>query len=247
MRALALLLVLLALPAAAQERRSGYAEMGAPLRAMQDDDSANPAMLWVQEGEALWQKAEGASGKSCASCHGGIDSMKGVAVRYPAWSGGAVLDLEQRINRCREAEQKAEPFAPESRPLLALSTAVAKQSRGLPVAPPADQRVEVLRTEGARLFAQRQGQLNLSCASCHEDNAGRKLAAVTIPQAHPTGYPIYRLEWQSVGSLQRRLRNCLTGMRAEPYAFNAPEMIALEAFLMGRAAGMAWEGPAVRP
>ena len=35
-----------------------------------------------------------------------------------------------------------------------------------------------------------------------------------IPQAHPTGYPIYRLEWQGLGSLQRRLRNCLVGMRA---------------------------------
>jgi sulfur-oxidizing protein SoxA len=247
MKALAALLVLLALPAAAQERRSGYAEMGAPLRSMQDDDSANPAMLWVMEGEALWQKPEGAAGRSCASCHGGLDSMKGVAARYPAWGGTAVVDLDQRINQCRTEQQQAEAFAPESRPLLALGSALAKQSRGQPIAPPADQRVEALRTEGARLFTLRQGQLNLSCASCHEDNAGRKLAAVTVPQAHPTGYPIYRLEWQSVGSLQRRLRNCMTGMRAEPYPFNAPELVALEAFLMGRAGGMAWEGPAVRP
>jgi len=37
-----------------------------------------------------------------------------------------------------------------------------------------------------------------------------------IPQAHPTGYPLYRLEWQAVGSLQRRLRNCMIGVRAEP-------------------------------
>jgi hypothetical protein len=40
-----------------------------------------------------------------------------------------------------------------------------------------------------------------------------------LPEGHPNGYPIYRLEWQSVGSLQRRLRNCLFGLRAELYAY----------------------------
>jgi sulfur-oxidizing protein SoxA len=33
------------------------------------------------------------------------------------------------------------------------------------------------------------------------------LAGNVIPQAHPTGYPIYRLEWQKMGSLQRRLQS----------------------------------------
>ena len=74
-------------------------------------------------------------------------------------------------------------------------------------------------TTGEALFRQRQGQLNLSCAQCHDDNAGKHLAAAPIPQGHPTGYPVYRLEWQGMGSLQRRLRNCLIGMRAEPYAY----------------------------
>ena len=50
-----------------------------------------------------------------------------------------------------------------------------------------------------------------------------------------------------MGSLQRRLRNCIVGMRAEPYAFGSPEFIALEAFLMYRARGMKMESPAVRP
>ena len=97
------------------------------------------------------------------------------------------------------------------------------------------------------MFSARQGQLNLSCAICHDDNWGRKLGSATIPQAHPTGYPVYRLEWQSVGSLQRRLRNCMVGMRAEPYAFGSDEFIALEAFLMSRAQGLPLETPAVRP
>ena len=68
-----------------------------------------------------------------------------------------------------------------------------------------------------------------------------------IPQAHPTGYPLYRLEWQGVGSLRRRLRNCLVGMRAEPYPDDAPEIVDLELYLAWRARGLAVETPAVRP
>ena len=97
------------------------------------------------------------------------------------------------------------------------------------------------------MFTRRQGQLNLGCAQCHDDNWGKKLAGITIPQGHPTGYPIYRLEWQTLGSLQRRLRNCLTGMRADNHPLGSPELVALETYLMWRARGMTVESPAVRP
>ena len=117
----------------------------------------------------------------------------------------------------------------------------------MPVSPPDDPRLAPFRAHGKDLWQARQGQLNLSCANCHDDNAGRKLAGVTIPQAHPTGYPIYRLEWQTLGSLKRRLRNCLVGIRAEPYAYDAPDYVMLELFLMDRARGMPLESPAVRP
>ena len=104
-----------------------------------------------------------------------------------------------------------------------------------------------VRAQGEALYRQRQGQLNFSCATCHDDNAGGRLGAAPIPQAHPTGYPLYRLEWQTVGSLQRRLRNCLVGVRAEPYSAGSQEMVALEAWLAWRARGMTVETPAVRP
>ena len=55
------------------------------------------------------------------------------------------------------------------------------------------------------------------------------------------------LEWQGLGSLQRRLRNRMIGVRAEPYEYGAPEAIALELYLMVRARGMPIETPGVRP
>jgi L-cysteine S-thiosulfotransferase len=232
----------------ADKRRSGYQDMGAALQKMQDDDTANPAMLFVQLGEQLWATPVGAANKACADCHTVAD-MKGVAARYPAMpkDGDRPIDIEDRIQLCRTGHQQAEPLAPASRDLLSLSAFVARQSRGLPIAPPDDPRLTPFREQGEAIYRRRQGQLNLSCAICHDDNAGKKLAGVTIPQAHPTGYPIYRLEWQALGSLKRRLRNCLVGIRAEAYPANAVEYVALEMFLMNRAKGMVFEAPGVRP
>lgn len=70
---------------------------------------------------------------------------------------------------------------------------------------------------------------------------------MVIPQAHPVGYPAYRLEWQTLGSLQRRLRGCMSALRGEPFPYGAEELVALELYLMQRAGGMRWETPAVRP
>ncbi len=185
------------------ERKSGYEFLGRETRAMQDDDTANPAMLSVLDGETLWQRKDGSAAKSCADCHGDArTSMKGVAARYPAFDAarGRPVDLEERVNICRAEKQQATPLAFESKELLALAAYVGRQSRGMP-----------------------------------------------IPQGHPTGYPIYRLEWQTLGSLQRRLRNCLFGMRAISYPYGAAEMVNLELYLMWRARGMPIETPAVRP
>ena len=235
-------------------RHSGYQDMGPDLRRMQDDDVANPAMLFVQAGQALWQEKAGTANKACADCHqDAAKSMKGVAARYPAIPAGTdkgagqPVDLEGRINLCRTERQQAPALEPESPDLLGLTAYVALQSRGQPIAPADDPRLVPFRTKGAGLYKSRQGQLNLSCSNCHDDNAGKKLAGATIPQGHPTGYPIYRLEWQTLGSLKRRLRNCLVGMRAETWDWDDPQYVALELYLMDRARGMTLDAPAVRP
>ena len=232
------------------DRKSGYEFMGRETRAMQDDDTANPGMLSVLDGEALWNRKVGAANKSCADCHHDAGaSMKGVATRYPAFSPalGRPIDIEQRINVCRTEQQKASPLPFESKDLLALTAYVTRQSRGLPIEIAIDERARPFLEAGRETFYRRQGQLDLACAQCHNDNWSGRIGGSPITQAHPTGYPMYRLEWQSLGSLQRRMRNCIVGMRAEPYAFGAPEYVALELYLMWRARGLKLESPAVRP
>ncbi|MFL6837138.1 MAG: sulfur oxidation c-type cytochrome SoxA [Bradyrhizobium sp.] len=232
------------------ERRSGYSFMAPDTKAMQDDEASNPGTLWVLDGEALWNRKTGAAEKACADCHNDARaSMKGVAARYPAFDKtlGRPVNLEQRINLCRVNHQLAMPLPYESRELLALSAFVARQSRGMPMETGDDPQLEPFIAQGRELFMQRQGQLNLGCTNCHDDNWDKHLAGSAITQAHPTGYPIYRLEWQSLGSLQRRLRSCITGIRAQPYDYGAPELVELELYLMSRARGMPVETPAVRP
>ena len=232
------------------QRRSGSDFVSADTRAMQNDDTANPGMLAVLDGEEIWNEAAGASGKSCADCHGDAKvSMKGVAARYPAFVAALQrpADLEQRINMSRADDQKADAFPFESKELLAITAYVAFQSRAMPITVTEDAQSKPSIAAGRDIYERRQGQLNLSCAQCHNDNWGKSIAGNLVPQAHPTGYPIYRLEWQQLGSLQRRLRNCMSAMRAEPYPYGAPELVDLEIFLMWRARGMAMETPGVRP
>ena len=232
------------------ERRSGYSFMTPDTKAIQDDDTANPGMLWVLEGEALWKRRTGTSDKACADCHDDAHaSMKGVAARYPAFDRelGRPVNLEQRINLCRARHQQATPLAYESRDLLALTAFVAEQSRGVAITAGTDPQLEPFVAKGRELFMRRQGQLNLGCTNCHNDNWDKHLAGSAVTQALPTGYPLYRLEWQSLGSLQRRLRNCISGMRAEVPDYASPEYVNLELFLMQRARGMPMESPAVRP
>jgi L-cysteine S-thiosulfotransferase len=232
----------------ADKRRSSADFMATSTQAMQKDDTLNPGMLWVKDGEALWQKPEGTSQKSCSNCHS-QSSMKGVASRYPAFDDvlNRPITLSQRINQCRQKHQQVEPLRFESPDLLSLESYVAHQSRGMPVAPPVDSRLDASRQRGQQRYTQRIGQLNLSCAQCHDDNAGGRLGSSQIPQAHPTGYPVYRLEWQNLGSLQRRLRNCMSGVRAEPFAYGSQELVKLELHLAVRARGMQVETPGVRP
>jgi sulfur-oxidizing protein SoxA len=232
------------------DRRSGFDFMSRETQAMQRDDTANPGMFSVLEGEALWKRRAGAADRSCADCHGDARaSMRGVAARYPAFNPaqGRPIDLEERINLCRTEHQKATPLKWESPDLLALGTYVAHQSRGMPVAVPDDEQTRPFIEKGRQMYEQRQGQLNLSCAACHDEHWGGRLAGNPIPQAHPTGYPLYRLEWQSIGSLQRRIRGCMAGVRAEPYGYGSPELVNLELYLMHRAKGLSVETPAVRP
>ena len=229
--------------------KPGSAFTSPEIRAMQADDFANPGMLWVTRGERLWREAAGSSGKSCAGCHGDAAvSMKGVATRYPRIDPGAaqLINVSGRINGCRERNQTAQPLPPESEDLLALTAYVTHQSHGMPMSVAIDAQNRRDFERGRERFYRRMGQMNLACAHCHDRNWGRTLFNETLSQGHGTGWPAYRLEWQTFGSMQRRLRACYSGLRAEMPPYDARELVELELFLAWRANGVPLESPGVR-
>jgi len=256
LHALAVVVACCAGSVAAQERvlplsalRSGITFAGADVRAMQSDDIANPGMLWVERGETLWNAPAGATGMSCSSCHGTASgSMRGVATRYPAYdsTAGAMQDLEARIDDCRTHRQQASPLPRESDDLLSLTTYVAHQSRGLPLGVSIDGPARAAFERGRAFFARRHGQMNVACTQCHDQNWGKRLLAEPISQGHGTAFPAYRLEWQALGSLQRRLRACPFAIRADMPPSGASELTDLELYLAWRAQGLPIETPGVR-
>ena len=229
--------------------KSGIEFSSAEVRALQQDDFSSPAMLWAEQGEKLWNSPAGASNKSCASCHRDARaSMKGVSTRYPKIDPGTarLSNLEGRINLCRTRQQRAEPLRYESDELLALTVHVGLQSRGLPVNVTIDPQNQRHFERGRDIFYTRMGQMNLACTHCHDRNFGRKLLNDTISQGHGNPYPAYRLEWQTAGSLHRRLRACFFGVRAERPPAGSQDLLDLELFLAWRAQGLKVETPGVR-
>jgi len=228
--------------------KSGYVYAEPQTRAMQDDDFNNPGFLWVDKGKTLWSQVDGTAGKSCASCHNAAEtSMKGVATKYPVYDAklGKLVDIEQRINGMREM-MGAKPYDWESPELLAMTAYVKLQSRGLPVNVATTGKAQAYWLEGKKFYETRRGQLDLSCEMCHVQNLEKKLRTETLTQGQSNGFPTYRLSWQTLGSIQRRFRECNSQIRAEPLPYGSDDYVALELYVASRGKGLPVESPAVR-
>jgi len=231
------------------KEKSGFIYLDAPLRAMQNDDFSNPGYLWVQKGQALWSSADGTNGKSCQTCHSAAEtSMRGVGARYPAYDAksGKVIDLEQRINEMRVDMMGAKPYKWESPQLLALTTYVKLQSRGMPVDVTTTGPAHAAWVAGKTFYDTPRGQLGMSCEMCHVQHAGDRLRSDTLSQGQTNGFPTYRLKWQAVGSVQRRFRGCNAKVRAQPLPFGSQQYVDLELYVASRGQGLPIETPSVR-
>jgi sulfur-oxidizing protein SoxA len=228
--------------------KSGYTFLTPETQALQDDPFANPGYLWVDRGARAFAEPNGKA--SCQSCHApeGERSLVGAAATYPKIdsSTGALVNLEGRINLCRTRYEGLEPLAYESAPLLALTAYVAELARAQPYEVVIDGAAAPHFARGRDYFFTRRGQLNLACNQCHDENFGKMLRGDRLSQGHPTAFPGDRLEWQTFGSLHRRIHDCDAGVRAEPHALGSEAYVALELYLAWRAGELPIEAPGVR-
>lgn len=227
---------------------SGWLFRGDETRVMQMDDFDNPGMIFVEKAEDLWNAADGSEGKSCADCHGASEEMAGVRPVYPKWNedAGEVRTMEMQINDCRENRMGAEKWKYTGNDMVNMTALLASVSRGLPVNVAIDGPAQSTWETGKDLYYTRFGQLELACASCHEQNYGNMIRADHLSQGQTNGFPVYRLKNTKLNSVHGRFKGCIRDTRAETFAPGSPEFIALELYVASRGNGLGVEGPSVR-
>ncbi|MBY6165493.1 diheme cytochrome SoxA (sulfur oxidation) [Pseudooceanicola nitratireducens] len=227
---------------------SGWVFRNDDTQVMQADDFDNPGMIFVDQAMEAWAAADGSEGKSCASCHDGPESMAGVRASYPKWNAdaGEVRTLWMQINDCRENQMGAEPWKITGGDMAAMEALISVQSRGMPVNVAIDGPAAETWEKGKEIYYTRYGQLELSCANCHEENYGNYIRADHLSQGQINGFPTYRLKNAKLNSVQARFEGCIRDTRAEPFKPGSDEFIALELYVASRGNGLSVEGPSVR-
>ncbi len=230
------------------EVMSGWHFRSDETQAMEMDDFDNPGMIFVEQGVEIWNAVDGSEGKSCASCHGAPEEMAGVKAVYPKWNeaAGEVRTLQMQVNDCRETRMGAKPWKTDKGDSIPMEALLASVSRGMPVNVAIDGPAQATWEKGKEIYYTRYGQLELSCANCHEDNYGNMVRADHLSQGQINGFPTYRLKNAKLNGTHSRFKGCVRDTRAETFSPGGPEFVALELYVASRGNGLSIEGPSVR-
>jgi len=230
------------------------------LAQLQSANAMNPIGLWIDEGKRKWEK-------DCTSCHALEKVVKAVPDFPKLDASRKLINLEDQISICRQRVEattnanansiatttaSTQSFTNDDNPTLELSTFLNDAARQLAIniAPPTNPLHAIIwkknLADGERLFKTRLGQMNLSCQQCHDGKVGASMRAQKISAGHPTGFPAYRISWQGLGSIERRIRACYSGVQAQVPAPQDMRLRQLELYLKTRAQGLQLEGPSIR-
>lgn len=233
-------------------------------RAMLQD--GNPADLFEARGEDLWKQKRGPKAASLAQCDlgQGPGVVKGVFTTLPRFFADTqrVQDLESRLLSCMQTLQgfDAEAIAKtgfdkgEQRTLTALATWIAAESKGLKFNLSQSHAQERTFYEvGKRLFFQRAGPHDFSCASCHGQDEKRirlqDLPNLTKNPGDGVGFaawPAYRVSNGQMWGMQQRLNDCYRQQRFPFPGFGSDATIALGVYLGVNSQGSVSVAPAIK-
>lgn len=217
-------------------------------RALEADDFDNPGMVFVDRGRDLWNKAIGKNGESCAGCHQGPESMAGLRAVTPRVDEktGKLMTVENYIDACVTERMGLESWKWTGDNMKDMLALISMQSRGMPVNVAIDGPAAPFWEKGKEIYYTRFGQLEMSCANCHEDNQGKMIRADHLSQGQINGFPTYRLKDAGILSAQQRFVGCVRDTRAETFKPDSDEFKALELYVASRGNGLSVEGVSVR-
>lgn len=227
---------------------SGWHYRDETTRSMQKDDFDNPGMVFADRGLDIWNAASGKNGESCASCHNGPESMEGLRAVTPRVDAktGKLMIIEDYVNTCVTERMGQEAWGVTSGKMKDMLSLISLQSRGHVVNVAIDGAAAPFWEAGKEIYYTRYGQLEMSCANCHEQNAGYYIRADHLSQGQINGMPVYRLKDAGVVSAQQRFVGCVRDTRAETFRAGGPEFKALELYVASRGNGLSVEGVGVR-
>lgn len=236
------------LDGALDEVISGWHFRADETQALEMDDFDNPGMIFVDQAIDQWNTVEGSEGKSCASCHDGPESMKGVTATYPKWNeaAGELRTVQMQMNDCRTNRMGADAWKYDAGAAVSMEALISVQSRGMPIDVAIDGPAHDMWEQGKEMYYTRTGILELSCASCHEENYGNYIRADHLSQGQINAFPAYRLKNAKLNGVHSRFKGCVRDTRAETYKPGSEEFVALELYVKSRGNGLSVEGPSVR-
>ncbi|MFZ9373428.1 MAG: sulfur oxidation c-type cytochrome SoxA [Burkholderiaceae bacterium] len=257
------LAALAAMPALAQQPKTSTQAIE-EYRAMLAD--GNPAELFEAKGEDLWKKKRGPKNASLEACDlgKGAGVLKGAFVELPRYFADTnkVMDLEQRLVHCMATLQgfNADEISKtafgrgEMANVTALATFVAAQSKGMRFNLPQSHLMERTFYEvGKRIFFQRAGTHDFSCASCHGED-GKRIRLQDLPNLTKNpgdgigfaAWPAYRVSNGQMWSMQLRLNDCYRQQRFPEPGFGSDALTALSVYLGVNSKGAASAVPTVK-
>jgi len=227
----------------------------------------SPVELYELEGEDLWKKRQGPKNVSLEQCDLGMGPgrLKGAYAHLPRHfpDTDRVMDLEARLLHCmltlqgrdlKEATKRVFGNADRPSEMEYLSAYIAGQSRGVPVSPGMEHPKERAAFElGRKLFFNRAGPWDFSCASCHGEEGKRirmqDLPVLSTPQAaRPVvaTWPAYRVSNSQFKTMQWRINDCYRQMRMPEPTFVSEATIAMNMFLTVTGNSEPYRGPGTK-
>lgn len=226
----------------------------------------NPAELFEAKGEDLWKRKRGPQNASLEKCDlgKGPGVVKGVFVELPRYFAdtGRVQDLESRLLTCMETLQglnateiaKTKFGKGEQNNMTALATWIAAESKGMKFnLPNSHPQEKVFYEVGKRLFFQRGGPHDFSCASCHGED-GKRIRLQDLPNLTKNpgdgvgfaAWPAYRVSNGQMWGMQQRLNDCYRQQRFPYPGFASDATIALGMYLGVNSQGSKSIAPAIK-
>ena len=233
-----------------EEFGNGPYAVNAPMRKQWEEIMEFPPYDFaLDEGREEFDKPF-ANGKHYADCfeNGGV----GIRQTYPRFDTktGEVITLDGAINACRVSNGE-KPLPLKTGMMASLTAFMADSSRGKPfdIKIPTDARALAAYERGKEFFYSRKGQLGFACASCHVQAAGERLRGDILAPALGilAAFPIYRSDWGSMGTIDRRFTSCSAQTRAVPLPAQAEAYRDVEYFLSYMSNGIPVTGPGTRP